>query len=397
MTQLLNARPGAASAGDRIPRWDNVRALSATLIVVLHLTGPAVPDGGLIDTFNVTTWPLRVPAFVVLAGVFSHGGPLESRHVRGLIGRLVLPATLCWILLSTEKVLLGMEFTFHLTHWPWTLWFLMALLWWRLMLPLINELRYPLLCTTGLALAAGYFNQIGMNYAGARTFQYLPLFYLGWRLGQGTLCASWFTSRRSLPVAWAGLACALTGVLVFGPPWRYSAMLYARVPMPGEIAWLPRLLVLVFIASVVLCVLRVAPNRRIPYVTSMGAAGFTIYLLHPFFVRPFEVLGYSDRVDTRPEQLALLLSAVALAAFLGSPLVRLLARPLTRPPVGFLFKPTPKDREGKRRDAKDRDAEDRNAKHPDAGDPETADPETADPEDPDAGPERRRRAVTSTG
>jgi hypothetical protein len=342
MRLLRRARLTAAPVTGRVPRWDNVRALAATLIVVLHTTGPAVPDGGMLDKFNTTLWALRIPAFVILAGVFSHSR-LEPGRLRGLVSRIVVPATLCWILLSTQKVMLGMEFTYHLSRWPWTLWFLMALLWWRLLLPLITQLRYPLLCTTGLALVAGYFSEIGMNYAGARTLMYLPLFYLGWRLGQGTLFDSWFTSRHTLPVAWAGLTGSIAGILLFGPPWRYAAMLYERVPLPIEFAWVPRLLVLAFATFMVLCLLRIAPNRRIPYLTSMGAAGFTIYLLHPFFVRPFEVLGYADRVDTRPEQLALFLAAVALAVVLGSPLVQRLARPLTRPPVDrFLFKSKPK-------------------------------------------------------
>ncbi|CAL9561203.1 hypothetical protein SUDANB145_04623 [Streptomyces sp. enrichment culture] len=339
-----NERLQAASATERVPRWDNVRALSATLIVVLHTTGPAVPDGGLLQTFNVTMWPLRVPAFVILAGVFSQGGRLDSRYARGLVGRILVPATLCWILLSTEKVLLGMEFTFHLSRWPWTLWFLMALLWWRLLLPLITQLRFPLLCTTALALVSGYFGEIGMNYAGARTLMYLPLFYLGWRLGQGTLFASWFTSRRTLPLAWAGLIAGLGGAFLVWRPWSHSAVLYDDVPLPIELAWFPRFFILVASAALVLCLLRVTPNRRIPYITSMGAAGFTIYLLHPLFIRPFLVLGYVDRVDTRLEQAAVFLGAVALAVFLGSPLMRRLARPLTRPPIDrFLFRPKPKD------------------------------------------------------
>lgn len=58
------------------------------------------------------------------------------------------------LLYSLEMVALGNEFKLHVTQLPWTLWFLMSLICWRLLLPVVVLLRYPLAVTSVVALAA---------------------------------------------------------------------------------------------------------------------------------------------------------------------------------------------------------------------------------------------------
>ncbi|WP_340560895.1 acyltransferase family protein [Streptomyces sp. GSL17-111] len=331
-----------ASATARDPWWDNVRFVAATLIVVLHTVGSIMARHETLHAFSVGTWALRVPVFVVLAGVFSSAGPLGGRRLRGLTQSVAVPAALFSLLYSLEVLALGGEFRLHVTQLPWTLWFLMSLFCWRLLLPLVVQLRHPLIMTSVAALAAGYVETLGMAYSASRTVVYLPLFYLGWRLGQGAL-RGWFTARWSLPVAAAGLlASGLAGLAwhrdVSGS-WLSMRHPYAAEPLGLEWAWLIRLAVLAVAAALVLCLLRVTPRRRLPFVSALGSAGFTIYLLHPLVILPFRETGWIARVNTPGEQVGLVLCAVALAAVLGSPPVRWLARPLVRPPVTRLFAP----------------------------------------------------------
>ncbi|MCZ7414694.1 MULTISPECIES: acyltransferase family protein [unclassified Streptomyces] len=336
----------AAPAADRArdPWWDNARFVAATLIVVLHTVGSIMARHETLHAYSLGTWPFRVPLFVMLAGVFSSAGPLGSGRLRGLIQCIAVPAGIFSVLYSLEVYALGGEFQLHVTKLPWTLWFLMSLFCWRLLLPLVVQLRYPLLATSAAALGAGYVGTLGMEFSASRTVVYLPLFHLGWRIGQGAL-REWFTARWSLPVALCGvLASGVVGLMwhrEIKGSWLSMRHVYTGDTLPLEWAWLIRLAMLAAAAALVLCMLRLTPRRKLPFVSTLGSAGFTIYLLHPLVILPFREKGFIERVNTPLEQVGLVLCAVALAAVLGSPPVRRLARPLTRPPIGRLFAPLP--------------------------------------------------------
>lgn len=130
--------------------------------------------------------------------------------------------------------------------------------------------------------------------------------------------------------------------------WLSMRHAYSAADPPGpEGAWVVRLLVLVLVlvlvlasvAALVLCPLRLMPRRRLPLITTLGADGFTIYLLHPLVILPARELGWTARVNTPVEVVGLVLCTVPLTMVLGSPPVRRLVRPLTRPPAGWLFAP----------------------------------------------------------
>lgn len=340
-------RPPGPERTERVrdPWWDNARFVSAALIVALHTAGSIMAREDALHAFHIASWAFRVPVFVMLAGVFSSGGPLGPRSLRTLMRSIMLPALLFSLLFSLESRWLGGEFTLHIVQLPWTLWFLMSLFFWRLLLPLVTQLRHPLLITTGIALAVGYVDEFGLAFSASRTLVYLPLFYLGWRIGQGSL-RTWFTSRWSLPVSVAGLLASCVIGLVWHRDikgnWLSMRHPYtAADPLSLEWAWLIRLSVLACAAALALCMLRLVPRRRLPLISTLGAGGFTVYLLHPLVIMPVREHGYIDRVNSPVEIVGLVLCAVLLTMLLASPLVRRLAQPLTRPSTTWLFAPTP--------------------------------------------------------
>ncbi|MEU1707849.1 acyltransferase family protein [Streptomyces sp. NPDC005706] len=341
-----SGRAGATGGSPaRNPWWDNTRFVSASLIVVLHTMGSIMDRYGPLHAFHVAAWAFRVPAFVVLAGVFSSAGPLGPRQLRTLLRSIVLPALLFSVLFSVESYALGSPFALHITQLPWTLWFLMSLFFWRLLLPLVAQLRHPLLVTSAVALGVGYVEEFGLQFSASRTLVYLPLFYFGWRLGQG-MFSQWFESRWSLPAAVAGVLAAGLAAWQWHRDiqgtWLSMRHAYkADTALGLEGAWLVRLAVLASAATLVLCLLRLVPKRRVPLVSALGAGGFTVYLLHPLVILPLREKGLIERADTMPEVIALLLGGVLLTALLASTPVRRLAQPLTRPPVGWLLAPAP--------------------------------------------------------
>ena len=62
--------------------------------------------------------------------------------------------------LSVVHWVLGGKFTLDFATASWTLWFLVALAAWRVMLPYLALLRYPLTISIVISVGAGYFNQV---------------------------------------------------------------------------------------------------------------------------------------------------------------------------------------------------------------------------------------------
>ncbi|PJM95912.1 hypothetical protein CG719_09290 [Streptomyces sp. CB01373] len=106
------------------------------------------------------------------------------------------------------------------------------------MLPLVVQLRHPLLVTTVIALGVGHIEEFGPELSASRTLVHFPLFHLGWRIGQGFL-SSWFTRptyhRRRSPRALRGPPRWAPGHVRLrprnGPAPLPHALLHRRAPV----------------------------------------------------------------------------------------------------------------------------------------------------------------------
>lgn len=347
----LRDRRKARRAAVRDPYWENVRYVAATLVVFVHVTGTVSDRDGLLWLY-IATWALRVPLFALVAGYFSTADALTPRRARRLIEAVLVPYLLVGLLHTLqlryfrgEWGLTDGAWTFFTVHSAWGLWFLLSLLFWRLGLPLLAQLRYPLAASVAIALVSGYVSDIGSAFSFARTLTYLPFFLLGWKLRQGLLA----DALRAGWARWAGLG---TLAVVFAASWfgrgevRMGWLLMKGAYIEGNLvqaplAWVPRAGVLLGGMLVILAFLPLVPRRRLPLVTSLGTAGLYIYLLHPLALRPLlERYGF-DWVGPWYEQVALVLFAVVLAAALGSPPVRWLTRPVIEPRLPWLFRGDP--------------------------------------------------------
>src|SRR5690606_36258640 len=73
----------------------------------------------------------------------------------------------------------------------WTLWFLLALAFFRLILPYLAQLRWPLLWAAMLSVGVGYMSNIDSTFSLSRAIGILPFFVLGWKLHEWGLIDRW--------------------------------------------------------------------------------------------------------------------------------------------------------------------------------------------------------------
>ena len=310
----------------------------------MHLLEPVLARSSTATSLYWATWPLRVPVFVLVAGYFSDARPLDDRSIVVLL-RNVLGVYLVWDLVAfLRRGIVDDLWRFEPASPAFGLWFLLALLWWRLMLPLLVRVRGAGALVWVLALGAGFVPQLGQAFAGSRTFVYLPLFWLGWRLRQRGARGALGTVRARV-VGTVGLAVAGGGMLVLSQRFGRGVLRFAG-PYGG--GWEQQLgeaglrgLVLVLGTVGALGALALVPVTRVPWWTTLGAGSMTVYVVHPVLVQHAKSVGAFDTVREPADLVALVVVGVGLALVLASPPVRAALRPLVQPRGTWWLAPPP--------------------------------------------------------
>lgn len=297
------------------------------LVVVGHMLAllPKDGPGGQLYDF-VYLW--HMPAFVFLSGYLSRGFGYGAARLWQLVTMLLVPYVVFEGALAWFRINVGHERVDQVwtdPHFP--MWYLLALVVWRLVTPLLRPMGAGLAVAVAVALcvAGGFLQGSWMWWMDApRILGFLPFFVLGLKATPEAL--EWLRGR--FPV--------LLGVVVFGvlavlaahlPEWTERAHLYYRpydlLEQPVAGAMVTRVLLLALGAAGALAWLALVPRVE-GWFTRMGAATMVVYLFHGFAVKELEFLGFVEWARDRPwlGLAAAVGSGLAIALLLAAPPVR---------------------------------------------------------------------------
>lgn len=269
-------------------RMDNLRALLIFLVVFGHFTA-WIPGA---EAIYRIIYLFHMPAFLFLTGYFSRFS------IAKILTELAYPYALFQVLyLTFDTVVLKdapiEELMLQFTTPYWLLWYLLATIFYRLLIPLLDKIPLPLRPLTvagavGLALACGYVPEFGYYLSAGRFFAFLPFFLSGYYLSRTRWFPRWLDrplrSVRKWPFALAGIAVSFWSALresVFTPKMLYGSVPYAQAGFGPVI----RLIITLSAFGWILMLLVTTPNRSIPGITVVGRGTLPIFLLHGFLVR----------------------------------------------------------------------------------------------------------------
>lgn len=321
-----DAVPGAG--GDRDAHLDNVKLVAIALVVVGHSWEPMLAWSHTLRAAYMFVYTIHMPAFTLLSGYFSRHFTASPRQARSLVRSIVVP----YLVIETAFTLYRhfgngehLHFAFYA---PWWLtWFLMTLFFWRLSAPVWRVVRFPIVIAVVAALAAGS-KDLPHAFELSRLLQYLPFFVVGMSLRRQHF--AWLRTLWARVAAVPVLLGAMYAAYVIAPHaslewvyWRASAhqMGIDYLPWAGI-----KLLQLAATLLVVFAVVALVPGRRLPVVTTFGAASIFAYLLHGFVVKGATWWGLYDLpfLHTGPGIATVGVAAVVLTFVLCSPPVRVL-------------------------------------------------------------------------
>ncbi|HEY0261101.1 MAG TPA: acyltransferase family protein [Lacisediminihabitans sp.] len=349
--------PGAANAGTagerrrRVPLWDNARFLCVMLVVIGHGVQRLTAESDHALMVYLFIYGFHMPAFAMISGYFSKASPPTTRQMKKVLTDILLPYAIMQIIWTVVQYFAEGSTSLNPTTPHWTLWFLLALGVFRLVLPYLVLVRWPLAWAVLFSVGVGYLDNVDSTFSLSRAIGILPFFVLGWQLRQWKIIEKWHVVERqtwvirsaavTVFVAWAAAIVLFIGFWKsIDVHWLFYDDSYDGL---GQSAWWAGLVRLAFLglAALLSAAFFALVPRSTTWITGFGQATMYIYLLHSFILYPLRETGVLKGQQPSDWLLvAIVLAAMAISIALASPLVRRVFRPLIEPRPRWLFRET---------------------------------------------------------
>lgn len=333
----------------RVPFWDNARYACIVLVVLGHAVQRLTYDSDIALALYLALYAFHMPAFAVISGYFSKSAPPTRRQMARVVTDILLPYLIFELLWTLTKWLVEGQANPNITQPSWTLWFLLALGIFRLVLPYLALLRWPLLWAVIISIGVGYLPNVDSTFSLSRTLGLLPFFTLGWWLREHDVVdrfrlldhRPWWL--RALAVAalgvtgWAAWFWIETWKQMDLRHWLFYEDSYAD--LGGEQWYAGGVRIGLMLLAVVLSAAFFAlVPRGTFWWTRFGQYTMYVYLLHSFVLYPFRESGALRDLEPTWIWLPLVIVvSVLIALALATRPVRWLFRPLVEPRPGWLF------------------------------------------------------------
>jgi len=277
----------------RIHAIDNAKFLMVFLVIFGHLIEPLIGNSTTLKAIYLSIYSFHMPVFALLAGMTSPVLASMSGW-RKTVRAILVPFLLFSLLYEFFHFFTdGVMSSYARNLQPyWIMWFLYSLFIWRLILPIVLKVRFPITLLLCCAIGTGYIDSIGLLPGISRTIYFMPFFLLGYRLAP-----VFFESAFVKVVPRLLSVCVLLLNLMFfwwlsdlSPQWLYGSSSYVSMGRDGYVAGIARagLYAISFVTSI--SVLTLMPRTQKAF-TGLGSNSLPIYLWHGFIVKALVAAG----------------------------------------------------------------------------------------------------------
>jgi len=333
-------RAGRTSGG-RDPWFDNSKMLLVTLVVLGHtwskleVLGDGIPPDERISHVYDFVYAWHVPAFVLVTGYLSRSMTWSRQRLASLVTTVAVPYVVFECALTAMHRYVGGLPTNDLLRIPHSpMWFLATMFLWRLATPVFLRVPRPVALATAVALSLLSGLTTMETLAFDRFLGFLPFFVLGLVLRR----EDWELLRRPLVKVLAVVVLVLLWRETartdehITSAWFHYAAPYSDLEVSATEGMVTRLILIGIALAASLAFFSLVPRGR-SWLTTLGAATMTVYVVHDFFVL---AMAYSDYpVHARPDRLEALwvssAGAILVAVVLALPLVARTLDPVVDP------------------------------------------------------------------
>lgn len=287
----LHDRGTVVTKRERSSYLDNAKALLIVLVVLGHVMAP-LRSSEFGAGLYLMIYSFHMPAFAAVTGYLSRPDVAtprgRSRFLR-LFGVFVVFQALHTLLRTWISGEFDLERAFEYPE--FTLWWILALLYWTLLLPLFSETKSTTEALQGLAAAvllavvSGFVLQDGTSYSLGRTFVFLPFFVGGYYAARH----EWSVPRHK-GLAVGAVALMVAVVVMFArldfltwQEWLQGRFTFSRFGLAWWHAASVRLGVLGLSAVMIVALAQLVPRRE-TWFSGLGRSTLSVYLWHAVLV-----------------------------------------------------------------------------------------------------------------
>lgn len=282
--------------------FDNAKAVLIFLVVFGHMIAPLAEESGLVDSVYAWIYTFHMPAFILLAGFFAKGAG-NKEYILNLTKKLLVPYLIFQVIYTIYYFSLGTEDWYSgLIHPQWSLWFLVSLFSWHMLLILFKKIPavWSIILAGFIGLSVGYLGEVGYAFSLSRTLVFFPFFLIGYFLTNAQVMK---VKHGFVKVGAVIFMTSLFAFLHFSVNmdinWFMSSQSYDSLSSVTN-GGLTRIFVYVVAAMMTISVFSLVPSGNIQMLTKIGTKTLYVYILHGFvtiFTHQFEILSYESLYD----------------------------------------------------------------------------------------------------
>ena len=269
----------------RLYKWDNIKGILITLVVVGHFIEPYLEVSDIYSSIWIFIYTFHMPLFIFAAGFFH-----SNKNIRSKVTYYLFLYVLMTVLLFAFDRMLGFDIRLHLLNNDGTPWFMLLMAFCTAITYLLRDCPQALVLVTVflVGINSGYDPAIGDMLCLSRLFVFYPFYYMGYCLKlskKEELSARCNTGVRVLSAAgilvWFALCLVRLDQIYLLRPFFTGRNSFeaSAIPVEGGL-----IRILCYILSIAMCALIIfcMTDKPIPLLSIMGTRTIQIYFCHRF-------------------------------------------------------------------------------------------------------------------
>ncbi|WP_453995693.1 acyltransferase family protein [Bacillus nitroreducens] len=318
--------------------FDNAKFILIFLVVFGHFIQPFINDHQIINTIYHFVYSFHMPAFILVSGYFAKNFKKEG-YIRKNAKKLLIPYLIFQLLYTIYYYFLynGQSLFFEPFNPQWSLWFLISLFCWNVMLYAYTKLpmQWALALAVLIGVGVGYIPFVENFLSLSRTFVFFPLFLLGF------YCKKEHFIALKRPAVQVGSGLVLAAIFItywiipdFNTGWLLGSKSYETLSHEN-LGGLIRLTVYFISIVMTIAFFSLLPKRQY-FFTSWGTHTLYVYLLHGFVIKYFRNSEWLDVFNSTWNITLLVVASLMLTLLLSTKTIRAITQPLIELRISIL-------------------------------------------------------------
>lgn len=266
--------------------WDNMKALLIYCVVLGHFLEKIPMDSTLGYTLDFFIYTFHMPAFIFISGFWSKGYCKDSKVRAEKVSCFVAYYLIFQVLFTLIAMIYNPDKILHILNPAIGLWYLLAMIAYYLFIPIVEKLPAPLviICFFVMGLLITCEKNASSFAAISRIFVFAPFFFIGYYMTDSAIQKlRTFKLRYLVAIISLVTSLYLTQTVKY---WRnmrkvfYGKANYKELDFSKLEAIEMRSLGWLMAGLVIVALVILIPNCKIPVISNIGKNSIQVFLFH---------------------------------------------------------------------------------------------------------------------